>query len=210
MPPVEDWLAWHAPYDDPGSPLARRLRVVQAQVAAWLRADVGGDGRILSVCAGQGRDLLPLLAAAPGGDARRAVLIEADPRNAAAAREAAAGLGGVEVRCADAGVLANYEGAMPADLLLLCGVLGNIDDADVRRTVGALPHLVADDATVIWTRTREAPDLTPAVRGWLAEAGFDEQAFVAPPDVLFSVGVHRLTRRVSVEPPPRRLFRFVR
>src|SRR4051794_19161665 len=210
MPPVEDWLAWHAPYDDPGSPLARRLRVVQAQVAAWLRADVGGDGRILSVCAGQGRDLLPVLAAAPGGDAIPAVLIEADPHNAAAARRASAGLNGVEVRCADAGDLCSYAGATPADLLLVCGVLGNIGDADVRRTVAALPHLAADGATVIWTRTREPPDLTPAVRRWLADAGFDERAFIAPQDVAFSVGVHVLARRVPADPPPRRLFTFVR
>jgi len=46
---------------------------------------------------------------------------------------------------------------------------------------------------VIWTRTRRPPDLTPAVRGWLRDAGFAEKAFAAPADVLFAVGVHRFT-----------------
>jgi hypothetical protein len=91
----------------------------------------------------------------------------------------------------------------------MAGVFGNISDIDVRGTISALPELCAAGATVIWTRTRRAPDLTPAVRGWLAAAGFVEQAFHAPADALFSVGVHRfggvrrpLTSRGS-------LFRFL-
>jgi len=52
-----------------------------------------------------------------------------------------AGLTGVEVRCADAGDLEAYAGTVPADLVLLAGVLGNISDADVRATIAALPAL---------------------------------------------------------------------
>ncbi|WP_320067214.1 hypothetical protein [Micromonospora sp. RTGN7] len=55
----------------------------------------------------------------------------------------------------------------------------------------ALPRLCAADATVIWTRTRRAPDLTPAVRGWLRDAGFVERAFHVPEGVLFAVGAHQ-------------------
>ncbi|MFI7207907.1 hypothetical protein ACWEEK_24195 [Micromonospora aurantiaca (nom. illeg.)] len=94
---------------------------------------------------------------------------------------------------ADAGDLASYRQAVPADLVIMAGVLGNISDADAHTTIHALPQLCAADATVIWTRTRRAPDLTPAVRRGLADAGFSEQAFTAPDDVLFSVGVHRFT-----------------
>jgi len=70
-------------------------------------------------------------------------------------------------------------------------VFGNISDADVHRTIAALPELCAPGATVIWTGTRRPPDLTVEIRGWLADAGFVEQAFHAPDDALFSVGVHR-------------------
>jgi hypothetical protein len=45
---------------------------------------------------------------------------------------------------------------------------------------------------VIWTRSRRQPDLTPRLRHWFGTAGFVEQAFHAPEDVMFSVGVHRL------------------
>ena len=96
-------------------------------------------------------------------------------------------------------------------VLLFCGVFGNVSDEDVRTSVAALPHVLAPDATVIWTRSRRDPDLTPAIRGWFAGSGFAERHFDAPDDALFSVGVHR---RTTGEPPPqpppgRRLFRFV-
>src|SRR6185437_12861282 len=81
--------------------------------------------------------------------------------------------------------------------------------ADVRGTISALPELCAAGATVIWTRTRRAPDLTPAVRRWLGAAGFAEQAFHAPAGELFSVGVHRFTGAPRPMTPRGRLFRFL-
>jgi hypothetical protein len=114
----------------------------------------------------------------------------------------------VEVRCADAGDLASYRGAVPADLVLMAGVLGNISDADIRTTIAALPRLCAPGATVIWTRTRRPPDRTGAIRGHLRDAGLTELAFDAPADTVFTVGVHRLTRRPDPPTFEGRLFRF--
>jgi hypothetical protein len=77
----------------------------------------------------------------------------------------------------------------------------------VRRTIAALPRLAAPGATVIWTRHRRAPDLTPAIRAWFGGAGFAEVAFTSPGPDGFAVGVHRL-----VDPPlpfrPGPLFAF--
>lgn len=41
----------------------------------------------------------------------------------------------VVVVCGDASVTSAYVGAVPADLVLLCGIFGNISDADIRATV---------------------------------------------------------------------------
>lgn len=207
----EDWYEWHRPYDEPGSPLAARLRVVQRHISGWLDSRPGEPLTCVSACAGQGRDLLGVLESRDDAGRVRARLIESDARNAAAAEAhaARAGLTGVEVLRADAGDLASYAGAIPADLVLFAGVLGNVTDADARACVAAFPALCAAGGTVIWTRTRAAPDLTPAIRGWLAEEGFEEHAFEAPPDATFSVGVHRLT----VPPSPAtagQIFTFVR
>lgn len=190
-----DWYAWHSPYSDAGSPLARRLGLVQQHIAAWLERRPDEPLSVVSMCAGQGHDILAVLASHPNARQVTATLIEHEPRNVAAAhtRATAERLDTVTVAPADAGDLASYRQAVPADLVIMAGVLGNISDADAHTTIRALPQLCATDATVIWTRTRRAPDVTPTVRRWLTEAGFSEQAFLAPEDVLFSVGVHRFT-----------------
>jgi hypothetical protein len=61
-----DWYAWHADYDVPGAALARRLAAVQEQVRTALDGARPGRLRAISVCAGQGRDLIGALAGHPG------------------------------------------------------------------------------------------------------------------------------------------------
>jgi hypothetical protein len=208
---TKDWHDWHSPYGDVTSALSRRLRLVQRHIDEWLDERPEPSLRVVSVCAGQGTDLVGVLARRSDAGRVRAELIEKDSRNVAAARAgvAAAGLGGITVTCADAGDFAAYRAAVPADLVLLAGVLGNISDEDVRATINAVSRLCAQGAAVIWTRTRRAPDLTPAVRGWFAGAGFTEIAFHAPPEVLFSVGVHRFHGQPENPPTSGRIFTFV-
>jgi hypothetical protein len=207
-----DWLEWHAPYEDETSDLSRRLRAVQQGIRAHLDARSDGPIQVISACAGQGRDLLEVLATHPSRDRVTARLVELDPRNVQVARSAAKanGLTGVEVVEGDAGIVDSYLGAVPADLLLFCGVFGNISDEDVAGTIRALPQFCTPGATVIWTRGRQAPDLRPSIRGWFADAGFAEQSFVAPEDVRWSVGVHRLTAEPVPPVPGQRLFGFTR
>ncbi|MEV6968041.1 class I SAM-dependent methyltransferase [Hamadaea sp. NPDC051192] len=134
-------------------------------------------------------------------DAGRVVarLIEYDEGNVAAARQriSEAGLSAVTMVHGDAGDLACCRGAVPADLVILAGVFGNISDAGVKATIGFLPQQCAENATIIWTRTRRAPDLTGASRGWLGAEGFAEWAFHAPDEVLFSVGCPRVHRAAA-------------
>lgn len=205
-----DWQEWHRPYDDPGSPLSRRLRVIQRHIDDWLDRTAPAPVQVLSVCAGDGRDLLGVLHNRSDPGRVRATLVELDGGNAARATEAAAGLPGITVRVQDAGVTDAYRGAVPADLVLLAGVFGNIPDEAVRRTVQALPGLCAAGATVVWTRHRRPPDLTPSIRSWMAAADFEEVAFDTPEDALFSVGAYRFAGAPRPWEPGVRLFSFER
>ena len=158
---MEDWVAWHRLYDDPDSALRTRLAYVTAHLRGTLDQAPPGPIRLLSLCAGQGRDVLEVL-----------------------------------VRQADASVIANFADALPVDVLLLAGIFGNVNDADIKRTVDAAPALCAPGATVIWTRHRRPPDVTGQIRDWFAANGFDEVAFEAlQTESLIGVGVHRLARR---------------
>jgi hypothetical protein len=208
---MTDWAAWHAAYDDPSSPLALRLRLVRLRLSEAIDRAPPGPVRLVSLCAGQGRDVIGVLPGHPRRDDVRAVLVESDPRNAEAARGAAAraGLGRVEVREADAGAVAGFADALPADVLLLCGIFGNVSDEDIKRTVQASPAMCTPGATVIWTRHRRPPDVTAAVRAWFAASGFDELAFDAPgPGTMIGLGAHRLRRPATAGLPDRPLFTF--
>jgi hypothetical protein len=208
---VRDWREWHDEYDRPGSPLHRRLQVVQALIADALERVPPGPIRVVSLCAGQGRDLLGVLSDHPRGADVTARLVELDPRNTEAARERAraAGLDGVEIVTGDAGLSDAYVGAVPADLVVACGIFGNVSDDDIAGTIEALPQLCAAGATVLWTRHRHPPDATPAIRARFADAGFTELAFVAPPDAFFSVGAHQLTAPPQPLVPGVRFFEFL-
>lgn len=204
-----DWVRWHADYREPGSPLHRRLDEVRARIRAAVGPAPAAGFRLVAMCAGQGDDLLGALAGHPAAARLAGRLVELDPVNAGILREriAVSGLPW-EVVEADAADPDAYAGAIPADLVLACGVFGNIPDADVLRTIAALPAFCRPQATVIWTRHRQPPDLTPRVRAALAQAGFRERAHVAPDDVEWSVGVHRYERDTPGPLPAGPLFRF--
>src|SRR5205807_7897293 len=138
-----DWFEWHAEYDRPGSPLGTRLGLVKGRIRDGLDAAPPGPVQVISVCAGQGRDLLEVLASHPRRGDVRARLVELDARNTAVAHRAKAahGLTHVDIVTGDASNSTAYEGAVPAHLVLFCGIWGNVTDDDVRRSIELLPML---------------------------------------------------------------------
>jgi hypothetical protein len=209
---MKNWVEWHDAYDDPSSALSARLERVRAHLARALDDAPAGEIRLVSLCAGQGRDVIGVLPWHPRRDDVRALLVEIDPRNAENAGKGAdaADLPAVQVRQADAGLVASYADYLPAHVLLLCGIFGNVSDSDIERTAAAAPALCVPGATVIWTRHRREPDLTPKIRAWFAEAGFAELAFdEVGGSSLTSVGAGRLSRVAEAGPPDQLLFSFL-
>jgi hypothetical protein len=194
--PVKDWVSWHRGYEDPSSSLSKRLERVIWRLGQALDRAPAGRLQLISLCAGQGHDVLGTLPGHPRRADVSALLVEANATNAALAREraAASGLTHVRVREADASLVASFADALPADVLLLSGIFGQVSDADIKRTVDAAAALCAEGATVIWSRHRRPPDVTVRIRGWFAANGFDEEAFDAlDTDLLTGVGVHKLS-----------------
>jgi hypothetical protein len=191
---VADWQSWHDAYDDPDSWQARRLVTVRQRIQMALDEAPPGPVTVLAMVAGQGRDLLPVLAAHPRRDEVSARLVELDPGNADLARAAArdAGLSGVDVVTGDAALTDHYVGAAPADLVLICGLFPHITDEDIAQVVRHAPALTKRGGTVIWTRQRRAPDLVPQISEWFEQAGFAE-VWVTDPGIEHAVAVHRYT-----------------
>jgi hypothetical protein len=206
---VSEWVQWHEGYAS-GQPLALRLDVVQDLIRSALDSRPPGPIRVISMCAGDGRDLLGVLPGHPRCRDVHARLVELDPELAARGAAHAESLSStIDVVNADASETSAYTSAVPADIVLVCGVFGNISDDDIRRTVAALPSLCAPGATVIWTRGTFAPDLTPAIRSWFEASGFTELSFVAVPDTTIGVGANLLTSPPLPSDPNVRLFTFL-
>lgn len=116
----------------------------------------------------------------------------------------AAGRPDVEVVAGDASLADQY-----AELALVCGLLGNISDADVERVLDHRTALCRAGGTLVRTRSRDiTPDLVPQVCAWLEERGF-ERLWVSDPSIPQSVGAHRFTGEPRQLPIGTRMFDFI-
>ena len=183
--------------------------MVQQRLGEALDACAPGPIRLVSLCAGQGHDVLGVLPEHPRRDDVTARLVELDPDNAADARARAAGLPGVEVVTGDAADLGRYVGAVPADVVLVCGIFGNISDDDIRHAIEHLSMLCAPGATVLWTRRRHPPEVMPAIRSWFAGAGFEPLHLDVEDDHPFAVGTERFVGEPTALDPTVSLFTFI-
>ena len=209
-----DWSTWHDSYEDPQSPLSLRLALVQEETRKAIERQPPGPIRLVSICAGQGRDVIGVLVRHPRRGDVAAALLEFDPENVEQARQhaLAAGLANVSATVADASCTDCYDGVVPADVILICGVFGHLSPDDVRRTIRYLPHLCGTGATIVWTRhaglRHGSANLTPSMRIWFQESGFEELAFRTTADG-HGVGAHQLVAPPQPYEPGLRLFTFL-
>lgn len=209
---LRDYVQWLHRYDDPDSALSWRLRTVQQ----WLRDELDarpGPVDIVSVCAGDGRDVIDVLRTRSDADRVTVVLLESHPEVADLARQRAcdAGLDQIEVRTCDAADTGSYVGAVPADIVLLVGLLGNMSHDDVSTTIAATAQMCRPGASLIWSRGRDLDDINDRVRREFADAGFIERHYAASERrTRPAVGVMRYDGPALPLDPGRYLFTFFR
>jgi hypothetical protein len=184
-----DWYRWHDSYDELGSSMTAVLADTQQVIAQALDDAPAGTIRLLSMAAGQSRELIPVLVTHPRGGDVSAVLVESDHRNTDFAEGAlqSAALERVTVVTGDAGTSDSYETGVPAHVILCCGLFENLSDTDMQRLVNAMPMLCADGAVVVYSH----PD--SAQREWLEScfrtAGFDVAATTPDDSVVGSAAL---------------------
>lgn len=209
---MRDYLDWHDAYEQPGSPLHQRLQVVVELLGAALDTAPPGAVRVVSLCAGQGADVLAVAQHHARGGDLTGLLVELDARNVARARRRIddLGLDGLEVVEADAGRSDVYASAVPADLVVACGIFGNISERDIERTVRFLPSLCASGARVVWTRHPRQPEVLDRIQGWLEAVGFESERLVVSEEQGYGVGLAHLMAPPAPYRPGEPLFEFIR
>ncbi len=210
---MRDYVRWHDDYADPNSNNSARLRRVRGLIAAEL------DARLRPAAPAQ-----PLLRrrprhprrarGAPRGRRphhrphRRA--ITRPRRNRPPARTASIGAD-IEVVCADAGDPRNAVGAIPADLVLLVGIMGDISEDDILYLARTSASFCAPGAYLIWSRGGQYTDLNARIDASFAEAGFTEREFFTEPPHKYGLGTARWPHaETPALPLDRQLFTFTR
>jgi hypothetical protein len=207
-----DWAKWHDLYDV-SIPLKERLMAVREQIAAAAAKVTGQSLHLVSICAGDGRDVIGTFAAADARQDVHATLIEAHPALVTRGQAAVEQLGlarRITFRCADATQSSTYVDLRPAHILVLSGVFGNLKARDVQRLIAALPSLCAREASVIWTRNLfdDGEEATQIIRQCFVAADFREEVLVRTPRGLFAVGTQAFRGVRRPLPVNQTLFEF--
>jgi hypothetical protein len=169
---------------------------------------------VISICAGDGRDIIGVLKDHPRKNDVSARLVELNPELVQSGRQAAqvAGLTHqIEFFNGDATKSASYTGVAPADLVIVCGVFGNVRKKYLFHLVGSLRFLCRAGGYVVWTRLLElnGTHKVKLIRELLHSAGFEEVSLVLSRVANHAVGSHRYLGEVLLLPDGKELFRFI-
>ena len=201
---INDWKDWHRGYDDPGSELTSRMLAVRAQVSAVVSACPPGPITVVSICGGQGLELIGAIEDHARRDDIRGRLIELDVDNADVARRWArdAALHGLEVVTGDAARHSSYAGLPPVDLAVVSGLFGHIRVEDQQRAIELVRALCRPGGSVVWTFFRRDEGRLESLRRSFAERSFEEQHFETLPGEEYRFTVARSLRTGRSEAMP--------
>lgn len=193
--------------------MRQRLQLVRNYISTCLNACPLGKIRVVSVCAGDGRDLLGALLDHPRASDVYARLVELDSRLVECGRAAAESAElreQIEFVNGDATLSSVYEGIVPAELVLVCGVFGNVPETELPRLIQSLCFLCKSEGFIIWTRdlSENGDHRLSLVRELLRESAFEEVSFKITSIGNMGVGTHRYLGQALPLPKDEKLFVF--
>jgi ubiquinone/menaquinone biosynthesis C-methylase UbiE len=148
------WSGWpELAYQRPH--MRERLRIVQEQLAECLDQAPRGPLQILSICAGDGRDVIGVLQSHRRQKDVEAYLVELNGQSVTEGikQMEASGLENVvNFINADATDYSTYKNLAPCDIVLLCGVLGHVPANGLAKLIHALASFCKPGGKIIWTR----------------------------------------------------------
>jgi len=208
----KSWFEWHDLYNTEPK-LQQRLQIVREYIWNAIDASPPGKIRVVSLCAGDGRDLLGTLATHPRRNDVYGRLVELNPQLAEQGKASveSAGLSNqLEFINGDASNSSNYIGVVPADIVIVCGIFGNLaDEAELRRLIGNLPVLAKKGSFAIWTRGHsEGIAYSDTVRKVFHESEFEEVNFQLTLTGDMGVGINRYLGEGLPLPENQQLFVF--
>ncbi len=209
-----DWAEWHKRYESVPS-LQERLAVVCEEISLAISATRTKPVRILSICSGDGRDVILSTAASKLRKSISGVLIELNPDLVARGRSTIKEFSlqeEISFQCSDATKSETYRSIAPAHIVVLSGVFGNLKYEDVGLLIDSLRSLCEPKARVIWTRNLnefgDGETVVGGIKKLFANVNFTEASYTKTPSGVFAVGTHVYEGETLNLPARPVLFRF--
>lgn len=208
----KNWFEWHDLYQTE-TRLQQRLEIVREYLARSLDALPPGRIQVVSACAGDGRDILGTLTNHARKADVHARLVELNPQLVQQGGVAVTEAGltqQIEFVNGDATLSDNYAGAVPADIVVVCGIFGNLaDEAGLQQLIGNLKFLAKPGTFVAWTRGNRGDIIySDIVRHNLQAANFAEVDFRLTATGDMGVGLHQYLGESAPLPANKTLFVF--
>jgi len=204
----KEWPQWA--YKQPA--YLHRLAGVQQHLAAALDAAAGGTIRVLSICSGDGRDVLGTVQSHTRRGDVRAWLVEQSADSVAAGARHAQQLGldrNVHFLNTDATVFEAYQKIAPANIILVCGVWGHVPALERKAVVDALARLCEPGGAVIWTRrVSKGMHRLEQIQSHFNQPAWQQQSLTFTADQAWAIVTHRYCGPRLKLPASGQLFHF--
>jgi hypothetical protein len=191
-----------------------RLESVQQHLIVCLDEAPRGPIRLISICSGDGRDVIGVLKTHQRRKDMSARLIELDRQSVVAGMREASLVGlqdTVRFFNRDATDYATYQGMAPADIVLACGVWGHVPTRERVGLTSALAGLCSPRGTVTWTRgISNGTARLREIESLFASSTWERVRITITPDNKWAVATYRRDGQSTVLPRTGRIFNFER
>jgi hypothetical protein len=191
-----------------------RLAAVQEHLAETLDWAPAGLVRIISICAGDGRDVIGVLRSHKRRTDVAAWLVELNHQSVSAGLRSVKNAGledTVKFLSQDATLFATYKDIAPSDIVLVCGVWGHVPVHQRSLLVRGLGSLCKSGGTVIWTRgISKGIGRLHDIQSAFAAESWEEVRVSVTFDRTWAVASYRYCGSPTILPQTGRVFSFQR
>ena len=190
----------------------QRLTAVQEHLCECLDEAAPGPIRILSICAGDGRDVIGAVRSHRRRKDVAAWLVELNSQSVELGKGYSVNAGlerSLKFINDDATTYATYKGIGPADIVLICGVWGHVPVNEKSMLVRAVSTLCKPGGAVIWTRgTSKGIARVREIEALFAGNWWDKGRVTYTPDAAWAVATYRYRGPAQELPADGQIFHF--
>lgn len=175
----DKWTEWHEnAYNNTNSLAYQRTEIVKNLINKYLY-EINKNVVIVSIGAGQGRDILSVLKERKDNNRIFTYLIDTDMECLDYAKNYAEknNIINVNVVNIDGSLTENYKDIPKADLIIFCGMMNQKNTEEVKSLANNMKFLCNEDAQIIWSRHGYDEDYSTSFRNVFNENFYKELDF---------------------------------